>query len=91
MTGKYRTGIAACVNCGQELDAAAPVNGGRAPEPGDFSICCYCHHLQVFSDNMKFRNPTDREMTKIAGNPEMVTAMKMLHWADRFRSTEPKG
>lgn len=89
----YRMAPTNCVNCGKELDAAASVDTGevRPPRPGDLTVCMDCRHLMVFGDDMKFRNPTEKEMIEIAGNQEMVTAMKMLHWADRFRSTEPKG
>jgi len=38
----------------------------------------YCHHLMIYGDDMTLRNPTDEEMTELAGDEELLQAMKLL-------------
>jgi hypothetical protein len=74
----YHVPHAICANCGERIDGASPVDGGRAPQPGDVSLCLYCHHLMIFGDDSKPRNPTDEEMMELAGDPDLIRAMKTL-------------
>lgn len=76
-----------CLNCGKEMDAAAPVTGGRAPQEGDMAICFDCGHLQFYGVNLVMRNPTDAEIIEVAGDPELIRAMTLVgeyhKWRDR--------
>lgn len=38
-----------CPVCGKVLDTAS---GNAAPEPGDISVCFYCHNIMVFDENL---------------------------------------
>ena len=78
MIESYHTPEASCANCGEQLDVADSVTGGRAPEPGDISVCFYCHHVMIYDQKGKPRNPTDEEIVEMAGDPEFVHAMTML-------------
>ncbi len=78
MSETYEVPGSACVNCGKDMDAASPVGGGRGPQSGDVAICLYCRHLMVYGEDLKMRNLTDEEVIEVAGDPEIVLAMKML-------------
>jgi hypothetical protein len=83
MIEEYHVPGSACINCGKDIDAASPVGSGRAPQSGDFSICLYCRHLMVYGDDLRVRNLTDEEVIEVAGDPDLVLAMKMLESADQ--------
>jgi hypothetical protein len=74
----YHVPDSRCTNCGENIDAANPVNGGRSPQPEDIALCFYCHHLMIYGKEMKLRNLTDEEVVEIAGDSEVVHAMTML-------------
>ena len=81
MTWKdHRTQPSSCIDCGKKLDAAFAADPAHpdAPLPGSISICMYCHHLMIYGDDMTLRNPTDEEMTELAGDEELLQAMKLL-------------
>lgn len=91
----FKVPIANCPNCGKKVDAAMSVNGKRKPRWGDVSICIECHHISVYDNGLQLRNPTDDEMLSIAGNPDVIKAMKALEAFDherqqRAKSTETK-
>jgi hypothetical protein len=68
-----------CTACGKVMDSASIAEtGDDPPSPGDVSICFYCHHLMAFADDMTLRDLTDEEIRDVAGDPRIVTAMKML-------------
>ena len=74
----YRVPSTRCTNCGKDMDAADPTSGGRGPKPGDVAICFYCHHLMVYGDELILRELTDQEIKQVAGEPEIILAMKAL-------------
>jgi hypothetical protein len=78
MIEDYHTPESHCLNCGKLIDGATPVDGGRAPQEGDISICLDCHHLMIYDANVRVRALTDEEIVEIAGEPEMLHAMKIL-------------
>jgi hypothetical protein len=78
MIEDYHTPETRCLNCGKLIDGATPVGGGRAPQEGDISICLDCHHLMIYDANMRVRALTDEEVVEIAGEPEVLRAMKVL-------------
>jgi hypothetical protein len=83
MIDTYRVPGSACVNCGKGMDAASPVGGGREPQAGDCAVCFYCRHLMVYGNDLRLRNLTDEEVIEVAGDPELVFAMKILESADQ--------
>jgi hypothetical protein len=85
MIENYRTPPNHCLNCGKELDGAAPVSGGRGPQDGDISICLECHHVMIYDADVRVRALTDEEVVEIAGDPEVIYAMKVL---GEFKQTE---
>lgn len=79
MTIDHQTIESNCLNCGKGLDAA--MNAAQKDDPpslGDVTICFYCHHLMIYGDGMKLRNPTDDEMKEIAADKDILFAMRML-------------
>jgi hypothetical protein len=42
-----------CPSCKKILDAATPMEEGATPSPGDVSVCCYCHAVLQYSDDMR--------------------------------------
>jgi hypothetical protein len=69
---------APCVECGAIMHRASRLGEVRDPEPHDAAICVVCHHLMVFADDMKLRNPTDDEIVEMAGDPDVIRHMKAL-------------
>jgi hypothetical protein len=67
-----------CTACGKVSDTATHVGSDIAPSPGDMTICFYCHHLMVFTNNLTQRDLTDDEMIEVAGDPTLVNATKIL-------------
>jgi hypothetical protein len=65
-----------CLGCGAILDAATLSDSGEdiAPYPGAVSLCWKCGHVQIFAEDMTFRELTDDEIIEIAGAPELVFA-----------------
>jgi hypothetical protein len=54
------------------MDAATDPTGEAAPSPGDASICLYCGHIMIYTDQLTFRNPNDAEMHEIAGDERIL-------------------
>lgn len=62
-----------CVSCNKVANMASHVSDPLAkPDPGDVMICLYCGHVMVFDNDLRPRQPTDKEMYDIAGDPEIV-------------------
>jgi hypothetical protein len=74
----HRTPEITCLNCGARVDGATEVTGGRAPRPGDATICFYCHHLAIYGEDFQLRPLNDREVIELAGDPDILLAMRML-------------
>jgi hypothetical protein len=65
-----------CTNCGKALDRAAGIDNDAQPEPGDASICIECGHLMVWDENLELRDPTDKEIYELAGDPRIIAAQR---------------
>lgn len=50
-----------CPKCNAILDSATDANGTLVPDPGDLSICFYCHVMLVFGEDMALRELTEYE------------------------------
>lgn len=81
----YRIAPSHCCGCGKEMDAATPLGGGRGPQEGDMAICLDCGHLQFYGANLVMRNPTDAEVIEVAGDPELIMAMKMISTYNKWK------
>jgi hypothetical protein len=79
----YHVPYSKCCNCGKEMDGAGSVGGDRGPQPGDISICFYCHHLQIYGGDMRLRELNSDEMHEVAGMPEILQVMEMLKYKDK--------
>jgi hypothetical protein len=66
----------ACLSCGALNDAATGVNNDARPSPGDVTVCLYCGHIMVFSDDLLMRNPTAAEIHQIAGDPRILMVQR---------------
>jgi hypothetical protein len=62
-----------CLDCGKDVDAATDPAGGAIPGPGDATICLYCGHIMIYTDQLTFRNPNDAEMYEIAGDKRILS------------------
>ena len=67
-----RTKAVACLNCGASLDAATAAFHDREPFPGAVAICLMCNHIQIYDDDLNFRELNDEEIQDIAGNKEIL-------------------
>lgn len=56
-----------CPNCRSVSDCASPMFSKQVhrPRPGDFSLCAHCATLLVFDENLKLREPTEKETASI--------------------------
>lgn len=50
-----------CRVCDNGLIEASAVLDDQAPNPGDFSVCKYCHTLSVFDDALNLVPPTEEQ------------------------------
>lgn len=66
-----------CPSCGKKLDACEMLNGDNKPDPGDVSVC-FCGHVMIFGEDLKLREPNDREIYDIAGDPALLQAQRMI-------------
>lgn len=70
-------GTGRCLSCGAEMTAATNVNGNDMPEVGDATVCLYCGHLMIFALGLALRQPTDQEIVELAGNANLLKAMRV--------------
>jgi hypothetical protein len=78
-----------CLEFGYEIDRGLGA-GGRAPEPGDISICMRCRSINIFADDGGLRLPTGKEMHDIAGDPDLLRHMEALRRAkESYERTHP--
>lgn len=51
-----------CPGCGENCDGTTAVaDDDRKPEPGDLSVCAYCHTLLQFDENLRSQILTAEE------------------------------
>jgi hypothetical protein len=48
----YRFPLCFCPVCFTRLDAATAMTEDHAPEPSDFTVCCYCTSVLMFDGNL---------------------------------------
>jgi len=62
-----------CPNCGEHLDACSGVEAhGKAPSPGDITVCLYCGHLMAFTDILGLRVLTEAELNEVSDDPRIM-------------------
>lgn len=68
-----------CKKCGAKLDGQlTDMEMGRGPEPGDMTICMYCHTVGVFDENMKIEPLTEQELeAAYTVRPELKQYMEL--------------
>lgn len=63
-----------CPSCGVPLNACGgPYDNG--PEPGDITLCVYCHAVLIFEqagERLTLRQPTDDEMIELRSDPTVA-------------------
>lgn len=75
----YEVKASKCPICREMLDRAmAP---GRAPHPGDYTVCFGCLNLLVFGEEMVLREPTKGELFDIAGDPGFIALQAAMREA----------
>jgi hypothetical protein len=76
----HRTPASACLNCGREMDAAFAVQEDNhiPPTPGSVAICFDCSHIMVYDDDLKLREPSDKDIKDIAGDPDIIRAVEVI-------------
>lgn len=80
-----RVPMSRCPNCDEPNDYAGAVDGSDAkPRPGDASICWRCGHLCVFDEDLRLKNPSDAQITAIAGDRRIVKAQSARAFARRM-------
>lgn len=68
-----------CLNCKALLDAATGANHKDSPRPDDITICIKCGHVMAFSDEMLFRELSEKEMIMVAGNAEIIALQQIVN------------
>lgn len=65
-----RTPPALCLNCGELIDAAAPVYDSESvPNAGDASMCFRCGTFMIFTETLERRLPTAEEQALLDADP----------------------
>jgi Zn ribbon nucleic-acid-binding protein len=64
-----------CLSCGHAMELASSLEN-QMPSEGATTICIKCGHIMAFDAQLKFRELTDAEMLKIAGDPELIEIQK---------------
>lgn len=59
--------VSVCPVCGAKNDAATSLSDSERPSAGCISICAYCAHLSIFTDDMTLRSLTEDELNEIRG------------------------
>lgn len=74
-----------CINCRCDLSAHTNIIDREAmPTPGDVAVCLYCGHIMIWEEDMELREPTDEEAFSMAGDPDLVNAMRLVrYWEKR--------
>jgi hypothetical protein len=69
-----------CLNCGKRLNGAGATADEdiRPPRPGDIAVCFDCGHLQIFGENLAFRELTSDEVIEVAGDPDIIRASRII-------------
>jgi hypothetical protein len=67
-----------CLNCGHPLDRATSATGDHTAKPGDVTLCIRCSHIMIFTDEMGFRDPTEKELADIAADADVMRAAAAL-------------
>lgn len=69
-----------CLKCRAINDAASGVvdrhaRNTKKPKPGDLSLCLYCAHLMVYTDDLLFRELTKDEARHIMHDAKVQMAL----------------
>lgn len=68
-----------CQSCGRSLTAVStPGPEDPQPSPGDATVCLYCGHLMIFTDEMTLRLPNDQEIYELGGRPDILNIMAFI-------------
>lgn len=57
-----------CPECHAQLDAESPDGVTRGPQPQDFTICCYCAVVLVFTAAMTLRSVTKADVEHLTAS-----------------------
>ena len=61
-----------CWLCGYKMNRTSEAFGDRTPKAGDVSICLSCGAIQVFTEDLRLRVPTDEEREKFMRDPRIT-------------------
>ena len=68
----HETPVNSCTACGINHDRASMVNGEGKPSCGDITVCIDCGHIMAFTNDLTFRELTDKEIIWASGNSDIV-------------------
>lgn len=60
-----------CLKCGKNQNAATGLTNRHVPKPGDAAICFNCGHIMIYNDELKFREVTIEERTRIKSRKDV--------------------
>jgi len=72
MADMHRIPEIKCLVCDTRLNHAADLKDCIPPNPGDLTICLYCHHLMTFQDDLTLRNATQEELKELEDDPQFA-------------------
>lgn len=67
-----------CTNCGKEMDGASGFSHDEKPKSGSIGICIACFHIMAYDEALKLRELNDQEIQDVAGDENILAALKAL-------------
>jgi hypothetical protein len=78
-----------CCECKRMVDHCTPASEPNiVPEPGDTTLCIGCGAVNVFTDDLTLRAPTDEEMSAALAEPIIQMARRAIFVVKRDEAIE---
>ncbi len=85
---KHEMPFTTCPVCNHVLTRATNAGTGidSKPEPGDYTVCIYCHFLLVFNDDYSLRTPTEKDIEEMHLPKHWEFAR--IYWSNKERKKD---
>lgn len=75
---QYRIAKVCCLHCRRPITGAMSSAIDRPASPGDLTVCIYCSHFMMFTDDMGLRELTEAEVHDVVDDSETLLVLKAL-------------